>query len=132
MNTIDTSLRPDAPLPRRPIPDVKAERFETTAAQQSEQTASQQIVTERSVSEVSLRMDLIGLEYRRVNTTERQYNVASGAKKAEQQAKPSLTKDAIIEAEISETDRDTSEAGRQIQRAYLPHNPQNKIIRYLA
>jgi len=78
-------------------------------------------------------MDFLGLEYRRVDSTERQYSTTTETKKAERGDKSSTNEGDTIDGEAVDADVDPkAQIADKIQRAYLPNNSGNKPIRYLA
>ena len=135
MNTIES--HPDFPLrPMQGFEGRKENRADKSFSEQVDTTEAQETITEKTVTEIAVRMDFLGLEFRKIDSQETQYTRSGSKKTQTQKEEESAFSGTIFEAEVlSDTNpkpEDMPENTRKLLRAYLPGNPDNKGLKYLA
>jgi hypothetical protein len=120
------------PPPRTPTPPASEEVFEAVS-KTPQQVVPEQEVTEKNISEFSLKFDLFGLDLRSVNTVETRktsYSTRATAKKNSSAKR----NDSVIDAEILDESNEPAEGGahQRVRRAYLYGERGNSSMGYLA
>ncbi len=134
MDPIDARLQRNVP----PIRERHAKRrqsagdFRKTVKQA--ETTTGEVVTERKTSEISLRWDMLGLDFRRVSTIEKRLAKAA-------QGEALRLQDSSVSAEQVEVASESIGEGRKAEdsaneartrRAYLPSDVPRETLRYQA
>lgn len=114
----------------------KEDRAEKSFSEHVDTTEARETVTEKTVTEIAVRMEFLGLEFRKINSQETQYT-RSGSKKVEdQKEKQAVFGGTIFEAEVlsdvAPNPEDMPINTKKMLRAYLPSDPDNKGLKYLA
>ena len=135
MNTIES--HPDFPLrPMQGFEGRKENRVDKSFSEQVDTTEARETITEKTVTEIAVRMDFLGLEFRKIDSQETQYTRSGSKKSQAQKEEESAFSGTIFEAEIlndaNPKPEDMPENARKMLRAYLPGNPDNKGLKYLA
>lgn len=135
MNTIE----PRSDLPLRPMQEFEARkenRSEKSFSEQVDTTEAHETVTEKTVTEIAVRMEFLGLEFRKINSQETQYTRSGSKKLQAQKEEQSTFGGTIFEAEVlsdvSPKPEDSPAIAKKLLRAYLPSDPDNKGLKYLA
>ena len=114
----------------------KENRADKSFSEHVDTTEARETVTEKTVTEIAVRMEFLGLEFRKINSQETQYTRSGSKKLQAQKEERSAFGGTIFEAEVlSDVDPKPEESpvnAKKLLRAYLPSNPNNKGLKYLA